>query len=128
MPQLMPVIANTCQCHTAPEMLGLEKPVVLQVDYARMHGYELHFSASNIEANATVRPMPCACRARPAGFRHNFSVQLDATLSKRAANVAPCCVQGVFNKESMIMKMLQEASLEEVRRQRSAHHLELQKT
>lgn len=25
-----------------------------QVDYARMHGYELHFSASNIEANATV--------------------------------------------------------------------------
>lgn len=44
-----------------------------KVDYARMHGYELHFSASNIEANAT----------------------------------------GVFNKESMIMKMLQEASPEE---------------
>lgn len=29
--------------------------IYLQVDYARMHGYELHFSVSNIEANATVR-------------------------------------------------------------------------
>ena len=70
-----------------------------------MHGYEVHFSASNIEANATVRSL--------AQFQFRCCCRPSCTVLAMVPDVA-YHVQGVFNKESLIMKLLQEATIEEV--------------
>lgn len=76
-----------------------------------MHGYELHFSASNIEANATVRLTGGSGSGATSPSRRN---RLCYILGSAPDNALQSLVQGVFNKESMIMKLLQEASVEEV--------------